>query len=180
VGEGNTTATGRRDRFWLTAILILSAAVVAAVAYLLLAPRPTPGAPVDVSALPGLNAVLNALAAAQLVVAYMMIRRRRVGAHRAFMLGAFGASVLFLVSYVTYHSFSPGPRGYTGDLAWLYFIVLVSHILLAVAVVPLALITLYRGWTTQISRHRAIARFTLPIWLYVSVTGVVVYAMLYW
>ena len=95
------------------------------------------------------------------------------------MLAAFGTSALFLVSYVIYHWFKSGPKPYTGEWAMVYYPMLLSHIVLAAAIVPLALVTLYLGWTMQVPRHRRIARITLPLWLYVSVTGVVIYWMLY-
>lgn len=95
------------------------------------------------------------------------------------MLAAFGTSSAFLVSYVIYHWFKAGPRRYEGPYVGLYYVVLISHIILAMGVLPLALTTLYRGWTRQDARHRTIARITLPIWLYVSVTGVIIYLMLY-
>ena len=133
-----------------------------------------------VSVLPTLNAVLNALAALTLTAGYLAIRRRRVPLHRACMLTASGLSALFLVSYLTYHA-QVGSRPFagTGWMRSLYFAILVSHTVLAAAIVPLALTTLYRGLTAQFVRHVRIARWTLPAWLYVSVTGVVVYWMLY-
>ena len=95
------------------------------------------------------------------------------------MLTCFGTSTLFLVSYVVYHWFKSGPKKYGGDFEIIYFIILFSHIVLAAIIIPLALFTLYRGWNNQIKRHRSIAKITLPIWLYVSVTGVIIYLMLY-
>ena len=88
-------------------------------------------------------------------------------------------SAAFLVTYVVYHWFKAGPAEYVGDYRGLYLFILLSHIVLAAAILPMALITLYRGWNDQRGKHRAIARITLPLWLYVSVTGVVIYAMLY-
>ncbi len=88
-------------------------------------------------------------------------------------------SGLFLVSYVVYHWFSPGPTRYEGEWGLLYFPVLISHILLSTVVLPLGLLTLYRGWTTQVAIHKRIARITLPVWLYVSTSGVLIYRMLY-
>ena len=130
--------------------------------------------------LPTVNAVLNAIAGVCLIVAYVFIRQRRIDAHRRMMLAAFGASTLFLMSYVTYHA-NAGSRPYhgTGWMRTLYFTILIPHVILATAVVPLALITLRRGLRRDDARHRRIARITLPIWLFVSVTGVVVYLMLY-
>ena len=138
------------------------------------------GAAPDVSLLPTVNAVLNTISAVLLCVGFVFIRRRRVAAHRACMLGAFAVSVLFLVSYVIYHA-SAGSRPFTagGFIRPVYFVLLVSHIVLAAVIVPLALTTIYRGLSAQLDRHRRIARWTLPIWLYVSVTGVIVYLLLY-
>ena len=101
-----------------------------------------------------------------------------VGAHRALVLAAFAASTLFLTGYLIYHGASGGAKPYEGSAPWLYYPVLVTHIILAITIVPLALVTLRRGWTRH-PRHRPLARVTLPIWLYVSVTGVLIYALLY-
>lgn len=130
--------------------------------------------------LPLLNATLNGTAAILLVCAYLLIRRKRVAAHRAVMIGAFCVSVAFLISYLVYHAHI-GSKHYegTGWLRPLYYSILLTHTLLAVTVPVLAIITLRRGLRMDVRRHRAIARWTLPIWLYVSITGVVVYMMLY-
>ena len=130
--------------------------------------------------LPTLNASLNTLAAVLLLVGFWMIRTRRVEAHRRCMLAAFGCSVLFLISYLTYH-FQVGSVKYqgVGMLRTVYFTILLTHTVLAAAVPFLAIITLVRALRERWDRHRAIARWTLPIWLYVSVTGVVIYWMLY-
>ena len=95
------------------------------------------------------------------------------------MLCAFGTSSLFLVTYVIYHWFKAGPKPYLGAYDMVYYFILITHIILAVCIIPLALITLYRGWNMQVEKHRWIARITYPIWLYVSLTGVVIYMMLY-
>ena len=135
----------------------------------------------SVSDLPTLNASLNALCTVLLIVAYVHIRAGRIEQHRRTMLAAFATSVLFLISYVTYHA-QVGSKPYpgTGLLRTVYFAILIPHVILAATVVPLALITLRRGLRRDDARHRAIARWTLPIWLFVSVTGVIVYLMLYW
>jgi putative membrane protein len=99
--------------------------------------------------------------------------------HKIVMLSAFGTSSLFLVSYIIYHWFKSGPKLYTGDYQTVYYFILLTHIVLAAIIIPLALFTLYRGLSTQIDKHRKIAKITLPIWLYVSVTGVIIYYMLY-
>ena len=134
----------------------------------------------QVTTLPAVNAALNALTALLLVAGYVQIRRRRIAAHRACMLAAFTTSVLFLVSYLTYHA-QVGSQPFTGQgpIRTVYFVVLISHIVLAALILPLALVTLRRGLRRDDVRHAAIARWTLPIWLYVSVTGIVVYWMLY-
>lgn len=129
---------------------------------------------------PTLNATLNAASAVLLGCGYVMIRRRRIAAHKACMLAAFACSTAFLVSYVLYH-LRAGVIHFTGQ-GWIrpfYLALLGSHTVLAIVIVPLALITLYRALAGRFERHRQIARWTLPIWFYVSVTGVVVYFLLY-
>jgi putative membrane protein len=134
----------------------------------------------DVSALPALNAALNSLSAVLLLAGYALIRAGRRRAHQACMLGAFSVSVLFLISYVTYHAQAGSVRFTgTGVVRPLYFAILITHIVLAAAIVPMALVTLARAARGRFALHARLARWTLPIWLYVSVTGVVVYAMLY-
>jgi uncharacterized membrane protein YozB (DUF420 family) len=130
--------------------------------------------------LPALNASLNATAAVLLVAGYFLIRAGRVRAHRAVMISACAVSTLFLTSYVIYHA-NIGSRPFPGrgPVRSIYFTILISHVLLAASVPPLALITLSRGLRSHFDRHVRIARWTLPIWLYVSVTGVIVYLMLY-
>jgi uncharacterized membrane protein YozB (DUF420 family) len=135
---------------------------------------------VTVSDLPGLNALLNTTSALLLGMGYVFIRRRRIAEHRACMLLALLSSTLFLASYLTYHQYA-GIVPYRGA-GWtrsVYFAILGSHTILAVAVVPLALITVARAARRRFDRHVAIARYTLPVWIYVSVTGVVIYLMLY-
>ncbi len=130
--------------------------------------------------LPAVNASLNLLAAVLLVTGYWLIRKRRIQAHRAVMLTAFATSVLFLICYLVYH-FQVGSVRFqkSGPIRTAYLTLLFSHTVLAAAVPPLAVITLSRALRARFDRHRAIARWTLPVWLYVSVTGVVVYWMLY-
>ena len=130
--------------------------------------------------LPSINAVLNGTAAILLVWGYTLIRRKRIDAHRRVMLTAFTVSCLFLICYLVYH-YQVGHVVYqkTGIIRSVYLTLLTSHTVLAAAVPLLAVITLRRGLAGRFDRHRHIARWTLPIWLYVSVTGVVVYLMLY-
>jgi putative membrane protein len=134
----------------------------------------------EIASLPAVNAFLNATSAVLVVLAYRAIRRLEIQRHRALMLSAAATSALFLVSYLTYHA-QVGSVHFTaqGLPRAVYFAVLVSHTILAVVTLPLVLRTLYLGLKRRDDRHRRIARWTLPIWLYVSVTGVVVYIMLY-
>lgn len=134
----------------------------------------------DATVLPHVNATINGLAAVLLVVGYALIRRKRISAHRMCMVGAFGLSILFLISYLTYH-YQVGSVRFqgTGALRTVYLGILLTHTVLAAVVPFLALITLWRALRERFEKHVAIARWTLPIWLYVSVTGVIVYWMLY-
>jgi len=135
---------------------------------------------VTIHDLPAVNAALNALSAVLLAIGYLLIRGRRVTLHRRVMLAAFTTSSLFLVCYVVYHV-QVGSVRFTrqGFVRPLYYTILLTHVTLAAAVLPLAIVTLSRGLQSRFDRHRAIARWTLPIWLYVSVTGVLVYVLLY-
>jgi putative membrane protein len=130
--------------------------------------------------LPTVDATLNAASAIFLVLGFFFIRRRNIRAHKTCMLSAFATSTIFLVCYLTYHYFH-GTTHFRGEggVRTFYFVLLGSHTVLAVLIVPLALVTLYRAWRQRFERHKRIARWTLPLWLYVSVTGVLVYWMLY-
>jgi len=134
----------------------------------------------SVSDLPALNAALNGVATVFLVAGYAFIRARKIAAHRASMLAAVTASALFLVSYLVYHA-NAGSKPFegTGPVRAVYFFILITHIVLAAAIVPMVLVTLARALKQRFDRHAAIARRTFPIWLYVSVTGVIIYLMLY-
>ena len=137
---------------------------------------------ISVSDLPGVNATLNATSTVLLTLGYYFVRRRQLTAHKRCMLGAFVTSALFLASYLVYHfQVLPGSVRFagTGWLRNLYYAILLTHIVLAAAILPLALVTLSRALKERFDKHRQIARWTLPLWLYVSVTGVVIYWMLY-
>ncbi len=137
---------------------------------------------IDVMALPRVNAILNGIATVLLIIGLVMIRKGKWKAHRNVMLGAFGMSVLFLGSYLTYHYLRGGlstPFGGEGIIKGIYYFILITHVLLAAVVPVLAIITLNRGLRKRYPKHKTIARWTYPIWLYVSVTGVLVYLMLY-
>jgi putative membrane protein len=133
-----------------------------------------------IDSLPLVNAVLNACSAALLAYGYVLIRQKRMAAHRRAMISAFAVSCLFLVGYLTYH-YAAGVTRFqkTGAIRAIYLSILASHTVLAAAVPILAIVTLSRGLRARYDKHRRIARWTLPVWLYVSVTGVVVYVMLY-
>ena len=134
----------------------------------------------QITDLPALNAILNTLATCCLIAGFLMIRQRRILAHRRFMLAAFGCSVAFLCSYLIYHYFAGSVKFQgTGTIRTVYFTILLTHTVLAALVPFLAVITLFRAFKEDFARHRKIARITFPIWLYVSVTGVVIYWMLY-
>ncbi|HKT80395.1 MAG TPA: DUF420 domain-containing protein [Vicinamibacterales bacterium] len=130
--------------------------------------------------LPAVNATLNAVSGLLLATGYVFIRKKQIERHRACMLAAFAASSLFLVSYLVYHA-QVGSVRFTrqGVVRPVYFTILITHVVLAAAVLPLAIVTLSRGLKGRYTRHRAIARWTFPIWMYVSVTGVLVYVLLY-
>lgn len=134
----------------------------------------------SISSLPAVNASLNALSAVLLMVGYVLIRTRHVKWHRTAMIAAFVSSSAFLACYLVYHA-QVGNVRFTrqGVVRPVYFTILVTHVTLAAAVLPLALVTLSRGLTARFPQHRRIARWTLPVWLYVSVTGVLVYVLLY-
>ena len=169
-----------KDRFWLKIIYIVSAVLIMVIAFLIIGPRPSGvEGTLDVSSLPKVNAILNVGTALLLLWGLSLIKNKKQELHKKIMLSAFGTSTLFLVSYVIYHWFKSGPKIYTGEWSTIYFFILISHIVLAAGILPLAMITLYRGWNSQLSQHRRIARITLPLWLYVSATGVIVYLMLY-
>jgi uncharacterized membrane protein YozB (DUF420 family) len=134
----------------------------------------------SVTDLPAVNATLNAISGILLLIAYAHIRARRIQQHRRFMIAAFATSSLFLVCYLVYHA-QVGSVPFTrqGFVRPLYFTILITHVTLAATVVPLALVTLSRGLKARYPQHRRIARWTFPVWMYVSVTGVLVYVLLY-
>jgi len=134
----------------------------------------------SVHTLPAVNATLNAISGVLLLAGYTMIRTGRIAAHRRFMIAAFTTSSLFLICYVVYHA-QVGSVRFTrqGIVRPIYFTILISHVTLAAAVLPLAIVTLSRGLKARFERHRVVARWTFPIWLYVSITGVLVYVLLY-
>lgn len=168
------------NTFWTRIAIIVGLSISVVVAFLILGPRPEGMAgSLDVSGLPLVNASLNGLTTVLLVVALVLIKQRKIGAHKTVMLTAFGTSTMFLLTYVVYHWFKAGPKPYVGEYREVYLVILISHIVLAAAIVPMALVTLYRGWSDQREKHKKLARITWPLWMYVGVTGVVIYWMLY-
>jgi putative membrane protein len=156
-------------------ILVLSAGVCAAVAFLILGPRPegVAGA-VDVSLLPWVNAAINSLTMLLLLAGFVAIRRKNVILHRRLMTASLACSAAFLVSYVIYHWFSAGPTLYEGPFRLGYLFMLLTHVVLAAVILPAALTTWWRGWSGQVASHRRVAPTTLAVWLYVTVTGVLI------
>ncbi len=135
-----------------------------------------------VSVFPALNASLNALAGVFLVIAYVHIRQKRIDWHRRFMLAACATSLLFLISYVTYHTLRGGvvtKFAGTGVIRTLYLTILTSHTILAMVILPLAILSVWNGLKMRVPQHRRVAKWTFPLWMYVSVTGVLVYFFLY-
>lgn len=160
------------------AISIIAIIIILGVNYI---PRSTSGTiiGVDLTILPLLNAILNGIAFLLLIGALISIIKKNIIAHKRFILGAFAATFLFLISYLTYHSMA-GSTTYDGEgiLQYIYYFVLITHIILAMALLPLSLITLGRGLNMSVDKHKKIARWTMPIWLYVSLTGVLVYLLI--
>lgn len=163
----------------IASILAISAAATAFLFWLIYIHPAADTSSTRYAFLPALNALLNGLSATALLVGYTFIRARRIRAHRASMMTAFGFSTLFLVSYIAHHALHGDVR-YPLHAAWrsVYLPLLASHILLAVVALPLVLVTFYFSLSGRIPQHRRVARWTFPLWLYVSITGVVTYVML--
>ncbi len=163
----------------IAAILAISAAATLFLFWLIYIHPAADAASARFAFLPALNALLNGLSATALLIGYIFIRARRVTAHRASMMTAFGFSTLFLVSYILHHALHGDVR-YPLHAAWrsIYLPLLASHIILAVAALPLVLVTFFFSLSGRIPQHRKVARWTFPLWLYVSVTGVITYVML--
>jgi putative membrane protein len=168
----------RTDRTFFAWNAVVSTLAVAFIAFILRRDA-APSGTVDLSFVPALNAVFNALSSVCLVTGWMAIRRQAIHVHRLCMVTAFALSAVFLVGYLSYH-YVHGDTKYTGTgvMRAVYFAVLASHILLSITVVPGALTSFYFAFTRQFDRHRRLNRVFLPIWLYVSVTGVAIYFML--
>ncbi|MDX5348270.1 MAG: DUF420 domain-containing protein [Hymenobacteraceae bacterium] len=175
----NTSQVKSNDTKYLVVIAILSVLIPVAVAFLLFMPQTGKLGDVDVSFLPKLHAVLNSLTAIALVAGYFFIKSNNRRYHKFAMVTAVVVSSFFLVSYVTYH-FQAAPTAYGGDgpLRTIYYFVLLTHIVLAAVIVPLVLLSVYFAYSQQYAKHRRISRWTFPLWLYVAVTGVLVYILI--
>lgn len=173
-----TSSTPRADRTFFLFNALVSTIAVAFIAFILLRDTTAAGG-ADLSFLPAVNAACNALAALCLIAGYVAIRRRAIHVHRALMVSAFACSAIFLVGYLTYH-FVHGDTKFTGTgpIRLVYFFVLITHIVLSITVVPLALTSFYFAFTKSFARHRRLNRVFLPIWLYVSLTGVLIFFLL--
>ncbi|MCA0172433.1 DUF420 domain-containing protein [Bacillus sp. RAR_GA_16] len=168
-----------KQRNYTPWIVGLSIAVNVLVVILFFLPEYSGDVGFDITLLPLLNAVFNSFTFVFLVAALIFIKQKNIKLHKRFIFAAFTTTALFLVSYVTYHGLSESTSfGGEGLIRPIYFFILISHIILAAAIVPLALITVTRGLNMRVEKHRKIARWTMPLWLYVSITGVVVYLMI--
>lgn len=169
----------RREKFLTRLVVVISIAIPTVVAVLLFTAAPQVESAIDLTVLPAFHAILNTITAVLLVSSYLAIRQRKVTIHKTLNLLAVLCSVLFLVSYVVYHSLTEStPYGGVGAIRYVYYFILLTHIVLAVVIVPLVLFTLLRALGGKFEKHKKIARWTLPIWLYVAVTGVIVYLMI--
>ena len=167
------------DRSFFVFNGVVSVLALSFIAYILMLREADSPGGVDLTFLPAVNAMLNALSATFLAAGWVAIRRRNIRLHKRLMVTAFATSAVFLVSYLVYH-YVHGDTKYQGDgiLRLIDFVVLISHIVLSMAVVPMALSAFYFAWRREFQRHKRLTRIALPIWLYVSVTGVVIYFML--
>lgn len=171
--------TTKKEFNYVPWVVGLSIAINAIVVALLFIPKFEPQTGFDVTVLPLLNAVLNSFTFVFLIAALYMIMKKNIVWHKRFIFAAFTTTALFLVSYLTYHSMASSTSyGGEGIVQTIYYFILITHIVLAAVIVPLALLTLARGLTMKVEKHRKIARWTMPLWLYVSLTGVIVYLMI--
>jgi len=179
--ETEVSSEDSRQRNYNPLIWVLSILAVVIILGTNYLPRSTTGtiAGIDLTILPLLNAIFNGIAFVLLLVALIMIKKKNIRAHRRFIYAAFAFTILFLISYLTYHAMA-GSTSFGGDgmVKFIYYFILITHIILATALLPLSLITLGKGLNMEVAKHRKIARWTMPIWLYVSLTGVIVYLMI--
>jgi putative membrane protein len=177
--NGTVLPSAARPRNYKPLVIGLSAVVYLVVGALFYLPGYAGVSHLDLTVLPMVNAILNSFTFIFLSVALFFIKRKEIASHRRFILAAFTTTTLFLLSYVTYHSLTESTRyGGVGPLRYVYFFFLLTHVLLAAGIVPLALFSLGSGLTLDVEKHRKLSRWTMPLWLYVSFTGVVVYLMI--
>jgi putative membrane protein len=191
--SNSTQVAPKKDPVFLWLIGILSILIPVVVAILLFMPQTGKLGDLDVSFLPHLNAILNSATAVALLTGYYFVKRKQIAYHRTAMVTAFALSSLFLVAYVVYHFQAPSTKfgdinhnqivedtekAAVGFIRYIYYVLLLTHIVLAAVVVFFALMSLYLGFTKQYDRHRKISRWTFPIWTYVAITGVIVYLMI--
>jgi putative membrane protein len=170
-----------KQRNYNPLIWVLSIVIVGVIFATYFLPKSSDGTilGIELTILPLLNAIFNTFTFIFLVVALIMIKQKNIKLHRRFVVAAFTTTFLFCITYLTYHSMAESTSyGGEGILMYIYYFVLITHIVLAAVIVPLALITLGRGLNMQVEKHRKIARWTMPLWLYVSFTGVLVYIMI--
>jgi putative membrane protein len=169
----------KKNNLYLIIIGVLSVAIPVLVAILLFIPQTGKLGDMDVSFLPHLNAVLNSATALSLIIGYIFIKQGNRRYHTTAMIAAFALSTIFLISYVTYHYQAPPTKfGGEGLIRGIYFFILLTHIVLAAVVVPFVLLSIYFAASRQLIKHKKIVKWTFPIWLYVAITGVVVYLMI--
>ncbi|GGN59160.1 DUF420 domain-containing protein [Oceanobacillus indicireducens] len=175
-GINNAKQRNYNPLIWLLSILIVG--VIVATYFLPEIPGGTIWG-IELTVLPMLNAIFNSFTFVFLLIALAMIKKKNIKLHRRFIIAAFVTTFLFCISYLTYHSMAASTSyGGDGPLMYIYYFILITHIILAAVIVPLALITLGRGLNMQVEKHKKIARWTMPLWLYVSLTGVLVYLMI--
>jgi len=171
----------KKDSFFVPLIISLSIIIPIVVALLMLFPDVLhiQSESIDFSSLPFFHAILNGSTAVLLFTGFILIKNKKTNLHKISMLSAFVLSSVFLLSYVTSKlTNSPVPFGGEGVIRYIYFFILISHIILSVLVLPLALFSIYRGMTGEIEKHKAIVKYTFPVWIYVAITGVLVYILM--
>ncbi len=177
--EGNPLLARIQEKTLSTVIYALSAVIIIAVAVLIYFPQAFVAGNFNVSMLPKFHAFLNACCSMLLIGSFIAVRQKKYQLHKQLNITTFIFSTIFLVSYVVYHSQAPAtPFGGQGWIRPVYFFILITHIVLAAVILPLALFTIVRAWRGEFAKHRTIARITLPLWLYVTTTGVIVYLMI--
>lgn len=168
-----------KERNFTPIIVLLTIVINALVALLYFMPKYETLGDVDLTILPFLNAVFNSFTFVFLVAALVSIKQKNISLHKRFILSAFVTTTLFLVSYVAYHAMAEStPFGGEGTIRYVYYFILLTHIVFSAVIVPFALVTVARGFNMKVEKHRKIARWTMPLWLYVSLTGVFVYIMI--